>query len=113
MFTALQSLPLIRFALMLGGGMVASAGGGWMMWLIGHGRWPSTEAVAIARINALTALGCGCLVIIGVVMIALAFGRVGRVAVTTAAGSLDLRFDEKDPPAAPPNGPPGLPPGGR
>ena len=99
--SALRGLPLIRFALMLGGGMVATAGAAWLIILIGHGRWFNSEATAVARINGLTMLGIGCLVLIGIVLVALAWGRLDKLSFNVAGNSVDLDFeDEKPPPAA-------------
>ena len=95
-FGLLKSLPMIRFALMLGGGMVATGFVGWIQWLIGHGKWPVTEGVAIARIGALQWLGLGGLAIIAIVMIALAFGQLGKATVGVGGVQVDLDFDKPD-----------------
>lgn len=99
-FTALQALPLIRFALMLGGGVVATGGAAWVLWLVGHGLWPTGEPVAIARINALMGLGMASMTIIVVVMFALAFGKISDLSITTPAGSMSMKVDDDEP--APP-----------
>lgn len=96
LFNLLRSLPLIRFALMLGGGMVSTSLVAWILGLIGHGRWPTTEAVAIARISALQWLGLGGLLIIAVVMIALAFGQLDRARLGVGQVSVDLDFENPD-----------------
>lgn len=96
-FSLLKSLPMIRFALMLGGGMVATSFVAWIQWLLGHGRWPATEAVAIARISALQWLGVGGLAIIAVVMVALAFGQLGKATVGVGGVQVDLDFDNPEP----------------
>lgn len=100
LFTALKALPLIRFALMLGGGVVATGGATWVLALIGHGLWPTGEAVALARINALMALGMGSMSVIGLVMVALAFGKISDLSITTPAGSVSMKVDDDDPPPA-------------
>ena len=52
LFAVLKSLPMIRFALMLGGGGVATAGvAAVLLWLLGSGKFPPAEAVWLARIN--------------------------------------------------------------
>lgn len=95
-FNILKSLPMIRFALMLGGGMVATGLVGWVQFLVGHGSWPATEATAIARISALQWLGLGALAIIAIVMIALAFGQLGKATVGVGAVQVDLDFDNPE-----------------
>lgn len=102
MFGLLQGLPLIRFALMLGGGMMASGGTAWVLWLIAYHSWPKTETVALAQINALAMIGAACLAIIGVVMIALAFGKIDKMKLETKFGSIDVGFEDETPaPSAP------------
>lgn len=96
-FDLLKSLPMIRFALMLGGGMVATSFVGWVQFLMGHGRWPATEAVAIARIDALKWLGLGGLAIIALVMVALAFGQLEKASIGFRDAKVDLDFDKPDP----------------
>lgn len=96
LFNILKSLPMIRFALMLGGGMVATGLVGWVQFLVGHGRWPATEATAIARISALQWLGLGALAIIAIVMIALAFGQLGKATVGVGGVQVDLDFDNPE-----------------
>lgn len=95
-FRILQHLPMIRFALMLGGGMVATILVAWDQARIGHGRWPETEATAIARIAALQWLGLGGLAIIAIVMIALAFGQLGKAKVAVGDVAVDLDFDSPE-----------------
>lgn len=101
LFTALQALPLVRFALMLGGGMMATGGVTWAYLLLGHGTWPIGEAVALARINAIMLLGMSSMTVIGIVMVALAFGKLTDLNITTPAGSVSLKVDDDDPPPAP------------
>ena len=95
-FRILKSLPMIRFALMLGGGIVATIFVTWVQGLIGHGKWPATDAVAIARISALQWLGLGGLAIIAIVMIALSFGQLGKATVGVGGVQVDLDFDNPD-----------------
>lgn len=100
LFALLKSLPLIRFALMLGGGGVATAGvASVLVWLQSAGKFPTTEAVWLARIQGVVALGLAMTAIVAVVMVTLAFGRAGRVAVRGPGGlELDLDFDNPEPP---------------
>jgi len=99
-FALLKSLPLIRFALMLGGGVTATAGvASVLSWLLGLGRFPSQEAVWLARIQGAVALGLAMTAIVAVVMVTLAFGRAGRLGVKGPGGlELDLDFDNPDSP---------------
>lgn len=96
----LKSLPGIRFALMLGGGAVSTAGvASVLIWLQGAGGFPSAEAVWLARINGVVALGLGMTVIVALVMVMLAFGRAGKLSIRGPAGvGADLDFDTKDAP---------------
>ncbi len=94
----LKALPLVRFALMLGGGGVATlALAHVQLWLL-HAVFPPAESIWLARINGAVSLGLASAAVIGVVMVALAFGRVGRVAVNAGAVSVDLDFDDSDAP---------------
>lgn len=96
-FAVLRSLPLIRFALMLGGGVVASVAAGHVqVWLL-HARFPASEAVWLARINGAVLMGLGALMIIAVVMVALAFGRAGKLGVKAGGVELDIDFDNSEP----------------
>ncbi len=96
-FNGLRSLPLIRFALMLGGGVVSTVGAAWLIALLGlnTGRWPSGEAVAIARINGLTMLGIGALILIGIVLVALAWGKLDRLNLNIGGNSVEIDFDDE------------------
>lgn len=94
---ALRDLPLIRFALMLGGGMVSTAGAAWLIILIGHGKWFNSEATAVARINGLTMLGIGCLVLIGIVLVALAWGKLDKLNLNVGGNSVELDFEDEKP----------------
>lgn len=91
---ALRGLPLIRFALMLGAGMVASAGAAWLIAILGHGRWPAGEAVALARIHSLTWLALGMLALVAIVLVALAWGQLGKLHVTVAGAAVELDFED-------------------
>ena len=101
----LKALPMVRFALSLGGGAVATVAMGHIQWWLLHERFPPAESIWLARINGAVSLGLAAAAIIGVVMVALAFGRVGRVAVNAGAVSVDLDFDgdgSGGPPPEPP-----------
>lgn len=93
-FRLLKGLPLVRFALMLGGGMVATSGGVWLIAVLAHGRWLRTEAADIARINVLGMLGIGCLVLIGIVLVALAWGQLDKVKVSVGGNEVEADFGE-------------------
>lgn len=99
-FALLKSLPMIRFALMLGGGAVSTIGvGAVLAWLMGLADFPSAESIWLARIQAAAALGLAMTAIVAVVMVTLAFGRAGRLGVKGPGGlELDLDFDNPDPP---------------
>ncbi len=99
-FALLKSLPMIRFALMLGGGGVATIGvASVLIWLQGGGKFPAAEAIWLARINGAVALGLAMTAIVAIVMVTLAFGRAGRPGVKGPGGlELDLDFDNPDPP---------------
>lgn len=94
-FNNLKLLPTITFALMLGSGMVLTAFAIWFGFMIGHGHWPTGNDVAIARINAL-AVGLDIsLGLIGLVIVALAFGKVKNLAVTAPNGiGANIAFDD-------------------
>lgn len=92
----LKSLPLIRFALMLGGGVVATIGVGHVqLWLL-HSRFPDAESVWLARIQGAVWLGLAATGIVAIVMITLAFGRAGKVGVKAGGVELDVDFDNTD-----------------
>ncbi|RYG19584.1 MAG: hypothetical protein EON96_02690 [Caulobacteraceae bacterium] len=101
-FAIARTLPVIRFALMLGGGGVATSGVAmillWLQWL---GGFPATDAVWLARIQGVVAIGLGLTVMMGLVMVMLAFGRVGKLSIRGPGGmSADLDFDNRQPPAS-------------
>jgi hypothetical protein len=95
LFNQLKLLPAITFALMLGAGMVVSAFAAWYTVIIGYGKWP--ETVAEARIQA---LGLGLAIslgLIGLVIVALAFGKVKQLGITAPNGiGANLEFDDDD-----------------
>lgn len=94
---ALKGLPLIRYALMLGGGVVASLGvANAFFWLGYHNKFPDAEAVWLARIQGVVWLGLAFCAIIFVVMITLAWGKVNGVSASVGAASFNLDFDDDD-----------------
>jgi hypothetical protein len=91
---------LIRFALMLGGGVISTAGASWIIWLLGYARWPSGADVAIARINGLAMLGGGAMVLCGIVLVALAWGKLDKLNVSVGGNAVELDFDGDGPNAS-------------
>lgn len=91
LFQALKALPLIRFALMLGGGVTMTSAVAWVTAVIAHATWP--EAVASDRIDALKWIALGALVIVGIVMIALAWGKADRIRLNIAGNEVDVDFE--------------------
>lgn len=94
----LKSLPAIRFALMLGGGMVATVLVGIPLAVIAdHAPWPAEAVVAVARIDALKFIALGALAIIAVVMVALAFGKAGKLRINGPGGiGGEIDFDDDE-----------------
>lgn len=96
-WTLLKSLPLIRLALAVGGAIVASIGAAVVQgWIQFGDDFPNTEAVWIERIKGAVTLGMICLGIVVVVMIALAFGQMGRFQIRAGPVDVDLDFDDAD-----------------
>ena len=101
-FGFLKALPLIRFALMLGGGLVATLGAAHVqLWLLGHRGFPNIESVWLARIQGAVVLGLAASGIIALVMVTLAFGKAGRLGVKGGGFEVDVDFDEHDSPPSP------------
>lgn len=97
LIAALRALPLIRFALMLGGGFIASlAVLHVQLWLAYETTFPHAEAIWLARIQGMTWLGVGSLSVIMVVMITLAWGKVGRVSGSFAGGTFEAEIDDDE-----------------
>lgn len=90
-FQALKALPLIRFALMLGGGVTMTGIVTWIVALISRPGWP--ENVAEARVVALKLIALGALAIVGIVMVALAWGKADRIKLNIAGNEVDLDFE--------------------
>lgn len=98
----LKSLPAVRFAISLGGGMVMTLFSVWVTWVLAYDPWP--KDVAEARVKALGFALVVALGLIGIVLVSTAFGKIGKVAVTLpTGGGAEIDFDD-DPP--PPAGPP-------
>lgn len=91
-FAALRALPLISMALMLGGGLVATAGLVWIILLVGHAAWLKAAEVDVSRVNGLVAIALGLVGVIVVVMITLAWGRPDKISGSFggAAGEIDF-----------------------
>jgi hypothetical protein len=99
LISALKGLPLIRFALMLGGGFIASlAVMHVQVWLAYESTFPHSDAIWLARIQGMTWLGMGSISVIIIVMITLAWGKVGRVSGTFGATTIEASFDDDDEP---------------
>ncbi|MGE5501244.1 MAG: hypothetical protein ACM3W4_04890 [Ignavibacteriales bacterium] len=91
----MKFVPLVRFLLMLGGGMISTAGATWIIWLLGYADWPKGADVAIARIHGLSMLGGGAMVLCGIVLVALAWGKLDKLNVSVGGNAVELDFDEK------------------
>jgi hypothetical protein len=90
----LKSLPMIRFALMLGGGGVATVLTGWIqIWLLHGSKFPNDTAVWLARVQGAVWLGLAAWAVIALVMLALAFGRAGKLRFRAAGIEADVDFD--------------------
>lgn len=87
--------PGFRFLLMLGGGMVASLAVLHVQWWLAHmGSFPASDAVWLARIDGMKWLGMGAMLVIGLVMITLAWGRASGVKLSNGVMSAEVEFDE-------------------
>lgn len=91
---ALKALPLIRFALMLGGGLAATISAGLITAWLTHSTFPDAESVWLARVQAVAAMGLASMGLAAVVMITLAWGKVGKVTATVGGNSVDLDFED-------------------
>lgn len=96
-FAALRALPLVSMALMLGGGMVATAGLIWLILLVGHGTWLKATEVDVARVQGLVAIALGLVGVIVVVMITLAWGRPDKISGSFGGATAELDFNEPSP----------------
>ncbi len=88
----LKQLPSIAFTLMLGTGMVITAMACWLIWIIGYGVWP--ESAAGARVDGLARALLASLALIGVVIIALAFGKIRKASASGSVVSGEIEFDD-------------------
>lgn len=93
---ALRALPLISMALMLGGGVIATAGLAWLIILVGYGEWLRATEVDVSRVNGLVAIALGLVGVIALVMITLAWGRPDKISGTFGGASAELDFDRPE-----------------
>jgi hypothetical protein len=99
-FNSLKMLPAITFALMLGAGVTLTAMSTWLVTILAYHKWP--DSVAEARVNNLGLALCICLGLIGLVIIALAFGKIKNLSFTgpNSIGGSVAFDDEEDQPKA-------------
>lgn len=92
-FSGLQALPTIRFALMLGAGVVVTAFAAALTAILTWAPWP--DSVAGERVRWLGISLCIALALIGLVLMALSNTRLDKISITTPAGSgeIDLSPD--------------------
>lgn len=84
----LKSLPGIKFALLLGAGMVVTAFAAFFAIMLTFGAWP--ESAALERVRWLGIGMCISLGLVGVLMMTLAGVKLDRLAVTTSLGSAEV-----------------------
>lgn len=90
----LKALPTIAFALMLGCAFVITAFVIWYTFILGYMKWPDSDTVAEARINALAvALWIFCAGIL-LTFITLAFGKIERLTLSGSVVSGEIEFDD-------------------
>lgn len=96
-FEFLKALPLLRFAIMLGAGIVASVNAALAMALLGFNwGWISKHpSVAIEQMHGITYLGLAWIAVNAVVVVTIAWGKVGKLSANIAGNQLDLDFDDK------------------
>lgn len=92
LLTFLRGLPLIRFALMLGGGMVATAFQAGAILLLWLATGPDT------KINGFVYIGLANCAVTAIVIVALAFGRLDKLNLTVGGTTVELDFEGKDEP---------------
>lgn len=98
-FAVLKAMPLVRFALMLGGGVVAAiAGANVQLWIL-YAEFPDLETIWLARIKGAVFFGLSSWAIVAIVMVMLAFGRAGKLGVKVAGVEVDVDFDNPDQPS--------------
>lgn len=99
LFRILRSLPMIRFALSLGGGVMASCGVAFVL-LRNNPPLPYPRTlpveVAVEALRGKTLIGLALCAIVAIVMVALAWGRVGKITGSFNGASLDIDLDGKD-----------------
>ncbi|WP_297803377.1 hypothetical protein [uncultured Brevundimonas sp.] len=93
---SLKAIPLVRFVLMLGGGIMATlfvaVAAAWLT----YGRFPDLEAVWLARITAVAQMGLAAWAVVVVVMITLAWGKVSGIKLSKGDMSAELDLDDSD-----------------
>lgn len=92
---SLKALPVVRFVLMLGGGMVASAFVTAAAVWLAFSAFPNRELIWLARIEALATMGLAAWAVVIVVMITLAWGKVNGIKVSRGDISAELDLDDK------------------
>lgn len=92
---ALKGLPLIRYALMLGGGIMASFAVAHVQLWTGHGHFPANEAIWLARIDAMKWLGMGALGIVALVMITLAWGKASGIKFAIGDKTVEVEMEDE------------------
>lgn len=104
----LKALPTIGFALMLGAAMVITAIKVWKIYLFAFHFWPTDPTVAVEIIKGLSVdlwIDSG---LIGLVIVALAFGKIRHLSAGNGVVSGSISFDnsppdQPDPPEDPPH----------
>lgn len=96
-FAALRALPLISLALLLGAGVVATGLLVWIVWLVGHGHWVPAIPVAITRVQSLTAIAIGLIVVIAIVTITLAWGRPDKIKIGFRGAEGEVDYPDAPP----------------
>lgn len=95
LLAALRALPYVRFALMLGGGLVATAA---VAWIVGYlmrrldRALPVEVLVVIAQGLVWIALAQSAVILI--VMIALAWGKVGKISAGFGGANVEIDLDD-------------------
>lgn len=98
LFGVLRSLPLIRIGLALGGAIMASLSQLHnQLWIL-HGRFPDDPAIWLARLQGSQTISLINGVVVVVVLVALAFGRAGKLGVKAGGVEVELDFDNSDQP---------------
>lgn len=97
LLAALQGLPLIRLALLLGVGVFGTvASSVAMYWLGYHGKFPDDVSIWEARIQGVVWLGLAAMSIVFLVAITLAWGKADKIRGSFGNVSVEVDFDEDD-----------------